>query len=936
MQYPLKNIITTVLCIACSSLLFAQKLQQDPKLVKGELKNGFKYYLYPADSKSQQTALQLFVNAGSLQENEDQRGLAHFVEHMAFNGSKNFPKNEVITFLESLGVKFGADLNAHTSYDETIYKITIDTKDEQNLNKAISIVADWAFHLSFDSLEIEKERGIVIEEWRTKQGASSRMSDQYLPLIFNNSRYAERKPIGTLDVLHHFRRPTIVNFYTTWYRPQLMGIGIVTNQDLKKTEKLIKEVFGKAKNPKHAPKREAYYLPAHADTLYSILTDKEATTIDFSYVTKIPADKGVRTMEEFESSLKRSFVNNLVKKRFERLSQLQNDFKEGSMSLSDLLLHSGISSGGTTLYEDNIKDGIYKYLLENERIRRYGFTNSEIEDFRTQFVAQIKRGLESRDETVNATGLLADMKNNFFTDATLMDRKYRQETALKVQAAIDSADLVQYLKQSLITGNTVIMLSGPERLKDQLPTKAQLQELFNTIRSAQIPVWKDQISVPDQLLKNTPVAGKITDSTFIKEVGLRKWVLSNGINVYLRPSSGRKDHIQLTGFRKGGIIALDTTDYVNAVYAKNIIGASGAGDFTRQALTKYLLGNSASATFVLSQNREGVAASANMKDIKTMFELLYLKWTQPRADKAVFDNIKKRSVEATQNRKYTPTAEYNKQISRKIGSDDTEASEIDADRLQKELQFDRILDVYHKRFGSARDFEFVIIGDFNPDSIKNDVETYLGGLPGTAIDHTQRIPNYSLKDDSDILMYAGEAEKATVNLFYQTTDLNYSVREIMENTLMEEVLKVKLRKNLREEQSGVYGVGVSTSATSFPTPLMRTRVTFTCEPARTDFLIGQVGVELDKIAKDPSYFKEELANIKVQLKQDYKKQYEKETFWSAELRNHLYYNFSNWDYFTKYDELLDNITGSDISNRIKSKVIGASRVKAILLPETNK
>ncbi|SUJ25850.1 Uncharacterised protein [Sphingobacterium spiritivorum] len=216
------------------------------------------------------------------------------------------------------------------------------------------------------------------------------------------------------------------------------------------------------------------------------------------------------------------------------------------------------------------------------------------------------------------------------------------------------------------------------------------------------------------------------------------------------------------------------------------------------------------------------------------------------------------------------------------------------------------------------------------------METYLGGLPGTTIDHTQRIPNYSLKDDSDILMYAGEAEKATVNLFYQTTDLNYSVREIMENTLMEEVLKVKLRKNLREEQSGVYGVGVSTSATSFPTPLMRTRVTFTCEPARTDFLIGQVGVELDKIAKDPSYFKEELANIKVQLKQDYKKQYEKETFWSAELRNHLYYNFSNWDYFTKYDELLDNITGSDISNRIKSKVIGASRVKAILLPETNK
>lgn len=290
--------LLTVLLVSMG-FLQAQNLKQDPKLLRGKLKNGFQYFIYPNNTNNQQTAIQLFVNAGSLQEEDNQLGLAHFVEHMAFNGSKHYPKNEVITYLESLGVKFGADLNAHTSYDETVYKITINSKTNENLEKALDIVSDWAFNLSFDSLEIEKERGIIIEEWRTKEGLSARLSDQTLPLIFANSRYGDRKPIGTLDILRHFQRPTLVDFYQKWYRPNLMGLAVVTNQDPKVVEKMVKKLFGRAKNRKPEAKRIAYSLANHADTLVNIYTDKEANTIDFSYIGILPASKSLKTEADF-------------------------------------------------------------------------------------------------------------------------------------------------------------------------------------------------------------------------------------------------------------------------------------------------------------------------------------------------------------------------------------------------------------------------------------------------------------------------------------------------------------------------------------------------------------------------------------------------------------------------------------------------------------
>ncbi|MFD2554250.1 M16 family metallopeptidase [Sphingobacterium tabacisoli] len=930
----MRNTITVFLLLLGllpNAPLFGQKLEQDPKLVKGRLKNGFTYYIYPNTTGSKQSSIQLFVKAGSLQESEEQRGLAHFVEHMAFNGSKNYPKNEVITYLESLGVKFGADLNAYTSYDQTVYKIDVNTEHPEQLHKAVDIVADWAFELSFDSLEIERERGVIIEEWRTKQGAAARLSEQYLPLVFYNSRYAQRQPIGTLDVLQHFAHPTIKRFYSDWYRPELMAVAIVSNQDVKQVEQYVKKQFGSARNPKKAPKRDLYSLPPHADTLYSIATDKEESEVDFAYITKLPALTAINQESKIYQQQLQSFVNGLSKKRFERLQQQNSDFRSGSMSSTSFMPGIAVALGGASLYEDAIHSGIKQYLYEQARIRQHGFTQAEIDDYRKEYIAQYERS-KNNSSHLSPVTLLGWMKDDFYEGHTLMDRSKRSDILFHLQQRIDSTVLLQSIKDQAIQGNTVIMLTGPDRVKSRFPTEQKLRNWSDSINRLQIPVWHDEISIPGKLLSQTPVAGNIVEKRYIPEIDVYQWTLSNQTTVYLKQSSNRKNHVQLTGFRRGGFSVIDSSDYINALFSKDIIAASGAGDFSRRALSKYLLGNSATAMLVWSKYREGVAANANSKDLKTMFELLYLKWTQPRVDRDVFDMHKRKTIETLKKQSHSPSLDYNKLIAQKIGAD-SEEDNYDETRLQQELRYDALVPVFQKRFASAAGFDFVLVGDFQLDSITPYILTYLGGLPNQAQLAQESTPKaLSEGENADIRMTAGDTDKATVNMIYQNTAIEHDYPQILVYELLQEILKVKLRENLREKHSGVYGVSVNTSSTAIPSALFRTRIAFTCAPLRSQFLMQQVDQEIQHIASNPAYFAQELENIKRQLILTYDKQKDKETFWSAELRNHLYNGYKDWSYFTQYSEMLEKITADTISTAVQSLILQGKTVRAILSP----
>lgn len=917
-----------------SSLAFGQTLKQDPNLIKGKLANGFTYYIYK-DSKAKTTStLRLFLNAGSLQEEDDQLGLAHFIEHMAFNGTKHYSKNDVIEFLESKGVKFGADLNAHTSFDETVYKISINTEDEKNLEKSIDIMGDWAFGVTFDPKEIDKERGVVIEEWRSKQGADNRLREQYLPVLFNKSRYAERLPIGKVAILKSFTRQRIVDFYNTWYRPDLMSIAIVTSIDPAKVEAYIKKEFEPYQAKSKAP-RVFYELPKHQDTLFSILTDKEARTIELSFYNKIKSTGSIKTEADYQAQLTRSFFNALVKNRFNRVSQLQNNFKEGSLSISDVVLKNGVVAGGVSLFHDQINDGIAHYLTEMQRIIRFGFTKDEIEKLRNEYVQQVKRGA-AEDKTTAETYLNA-MHDDFYDGSTMISRTERNRLALKYAPQIDSVAVLNYLKSKMTTGNTVVLLTAPEKDVANIPSEAMLKKLFAQARNQKVTPWVDQVTVPSKLLEKEPTAGKVVKEDKINEVGVIKWSLSNGAIVYIKPTKEKKDYLTMSGFRNGGIFALDSTQFVTAQFVKPVTGLSGAGAFSRRALTQYLTGNSASATLVLSTSREGVVTSSDWKDVKTMFSLMYLKWMYPNADQVTFEQAKRQTLESLANAKLSPNYAYNKEITKMLKGDDDFPSDLSAERIQKELKFDQIIPIFKSRFGSAKDFQFVIVGDFSLDSIKPLVEQYIGGLPGGDYSKGFKYKGPIGGDEAkDVLVYAGSAPKTTVNLFYQSNNVKYAYPDIIIQTLLQEVLKVKLRLNLREENSGVYGVGVSVSSTNIPSPLIRSRISFTAAPESADFLIKQAEAEIRKVATDPNYFVSDLVNIKLQQIESYKKQKDKNLFWSSALRNQFYYGFADYKYFTDYENMVNAITPAQVSAFAQKYLIETPGIKAVLMPEKSK
>lgn len=908
----------------------AQKLKQDPKLIKGRLKNGFTYYIYPNNNPPQQSVLRLFVNAGSLQEEEDQQGLAHFVEHMAFNGTKNYSRNEVISFLESKGVKFGADLNAHTSFDETVYKIAINTSDPANMEKAIDIMADWAFNVTFDSLEIEKERGVVIEEWRSKQGAENRLRDQYLPVLFHQSRYAQRMPIGKVDILRHFSRKRIVDFYEKWYRPELMAIAVVTDMDPKLVEQYIRKQFGGHTN-RSKDKRLYYSLPLHNDTLVSVVTDKEATATELSFFTKMPALNNINTEQSFKQYLFRIFLNNLSKNRFARIGQLNDEFKSGSLSVTNFTLKNAVLGGGVSLFNNQVEEGIGAYLTEMERIIRFGYTSEEIGKLKKEYVQQLQKSAES-DKTLSAT--YADVISaDFFEGNTVISKEEKLRLVTKYLPEIDSANLLKQFQLLRKKGNTILLVTASEQEKAQLPDEPELRRMFATVQSQNIDPWRDFVYVPEKLLLKEPTPGRVVAEKEFKEVGVKEWTLSNGAKVYLKHSEEQKNNLMLSGFREGGIYAIDSSKYISALFTKNILAASGAGDFNRRALSQYLAGNSASATLVLSNSREGVVAGAELKDMKTMFQLLYLKWTSPRVDSAVFTQTLRRAAESADNSRLSPAYSYTRSISRLLAGDDYISDTITSERIRRELKMEDILPVFNSRFKSAKGFQFVIVGNYKEDSLKPLIEQYLGGLPGGDFPS-----GYVYKGASgggaeeDIVMYAGEAPRSTVNLFFQSGDIKYDYPAIIQQELLQEVLKVKLRLNLREENSGVYGVSVAISSTNKPAALIRSRINFTCAPESAMFLTSQAKQEIEKIANDPAYFAAELERIKIQLADQHKKQVSKNSFWSAGLRNHFYHGFTGWEYFNNYEKLLNQVTAQQVAAFANKYLVQTPCIKAVLLP----
>jgi zinc protease len=926
------------LCLFASVLqpVSAGELKQDKKLVKGKLSNGLTYYIYPNDYPKGEAVYRLFIKSGSVYEDEPQRGLAHFLEHMAFNGIRHFPGDGIVRFLESKGAKFGKDLNAHTSFNETVYKLQLPAHDPGLVDTTLTILADWAGNLLLDSAEIEKERGVIFSEWLSKTGPKNDVQEALLMEILNSSRYSQRIVIGDTGVIKHFPHPLLREYYRTWYRPDLMAVAVAGDVDPAVVEKLIQSKFSYLKTYKKKPAR-SYTIPDYREEKYLIIHHESLDKVEFMAIQLFNPFPPVRRERDYAVYLQRTLLNRLLKERFNRLSFNHPAYAKASIGISDFLNTKGLFTMSAELIPGKIDAGIQSVTESLEQIRRYGFTSLEIKKEKQRYYNQIKRKAQAKSPT-ESMNFMNDIYADFFKEYKIVS--FDEEFRLLQQyiGQIDSVALVRAINKLIVPQKTHYLITSFDKAVAELPSEARFLSDMKALRNRSLPAYAQHPDIPENLLASEPLPGTIIQRTAIKDIDAEAVALSNGSTVIFKRMSSDRNKMMLTAFREGGLYALDSTDFVSGIFAGSIIPASGAGKFSRDALSYYLAGNTASVRFLIEKTRNGVVGGCDLDDMETMFRLLYLKWMYPVVDNKVYQQAKEKAIDSYRQANKTDADRYYRELSNLLQGENYTNRELSDTIISGELQKDRLLPVFNHAFGSAAGYTFVIIGDCVFDDIKDFVTTYIGSLPSgaPATDYVYRggtIPRQPLVFDRA----AGDSPKAHVSLVFQQDTLDKDFRMYdLEGDIMKAVLRTKLLKKLREDMGMVYSVSVSASATLHPAPLSRQTITFVTQAQQVDLLIDETLNQLRAMQSDPQSFEAELNDVKKNLLKEMSLNKQKNTFWSSFIRNMIFNHETNWRYVDDYAEIVQNITVHDIASVIDNRLLKTPMIRASLYPKESK
>lgn len=909
----------------------AQQLKQNPDLLVDTLANGLTYYLYKTDQVKNKAIFRLFIKVGSLQENDRQRGLAHFMEHMAFNGTTNFPGNSIVDFLERKGAKFGHDLNAHTSYAETVYKLQLPSDNRSLVDSTLTILADWSNGIVLDSVEIEKERGVVLSEWLSKQNATQKTQNAFLNLLLNNSRYTARKVIGDTATLRNFKRKDILDFYEKWYDPNIMGIAIAGDIEIDDVKTLIEDKF--AKIPTNHTKPQTYSIDSFEKANFEVVTDKGTKNTELIGVQLIEPYRDIQTENDFYKYLNKNVLNDLFKERFANLSFSNPSYTDASISIGNYFPVKGALMTSVELKESAIEEGIQAYFYHVEQIFNYGFTQLEIEKVKKQLLKQLEVTSQKTKETSPGV-MIKEMYQNFFYGNAIITKEEEFRLTKKYLQQIDSLTLKNELANIYKPQATHYLLTANNSLRDKLPTATTLENLRKINLEEVKPFFRD-LYVPETLLTTQPKAGYIVSEKPLAEIDATEYMLSNGVRLVYKQTDLDKDKIILSGFRKGGYYSLKKKDYINGIYSTPIISLSGYGAFTREALSQYLAGNSAKATMLADKTRTGFYASSNLNDKQTLFELLYLKWTSPKVDSALFSQVKNRTIESKKNEKLSPSQLFSKEIKKHLRKEDYVTKPLSAKAIAKKLQVDEVITTYNHFFGNANGYTIVLISDKPFNYFKNEIEEYIAALPSgkTKVDYRYAFKN-KLKKDQTVIRNTGDSPKASVSLVYQQSEkINSLSNRDLEDVVVKDILRSLLLKKLREDMGAVYSVSVSASSATQPSVLSRQSISFLCEPQRAEELIKTTDELIQQIVNKEISIQEDLSKVKTNLLKMDNLLRQKNTYWTKVIREHYFNNYKDWSAVKNYQDKVKALDETTIINRIKASFIDAPRVKAVLYPE---
>ncbi len=900
----------------------------DPDVKVGKLPNGLTYYIRKNVEPKNRAELRLVIRAGSVLENDNQQGLAHFMEHMEFNGTKNFPKNELVNFLQSSGVRFGADLNAYTGFDETVYQLPVPTDSANVFNKAFQILEDWAHNATIDPAEVDKERGVILEERRLGRGAGQRMRDKYFPALLNDSQYAKRLPIGTEQVLTTFKPETLRQFYKDWYRPDLMAVIAVGDFDMKQVEGIIREKFGRIPAVTTRKPRTEYEIPAHKDTKVVIVTDPEQPNTVVQVIYKRPEIKE-KTLNDLRESIKRGLFNTMIGNRIQELTQRADPpFLGGYSNYSDFLGNLDAFTSIAVAKEGNVEKAIRAVLDENARVKQFGFTATELARAKQEFMTNVEQAYSERDKT-RSVNYVNEYVQNFTDKAPYTSIDFYYNFLKREQDGIKLAEVNSLVDQFIHNDNRAVIVMAPEKEKAKLPTVAQILSYVDDAGKG-LTAYEDK-TLNSPLLAKQPTGSPVVSEKPVKDIGVTEWTLKNGVRVVLKPTNFKNDQILFSASSFGGTSLYDLKDFMSARFSSTLTAMGGTGEYNQIQLGKFLSGKQVSVFPYVGELSEGINGSAAPKDLETALQLLYSYFTQPRKDADVVKGFLSNQRSSLQNQINTPTPAkvFQDTVSVTLGNNNPRRQPLKPEDLD-EIDLDRALKIYQERFANAGDFTFYFVGNFSEDKLKPLVEKYLGGLPST--DKAEKFNDLGIrapKGQISKTVYKGLDPKSSVQLIY-SGDLTWSPETATQLDALAEVLEIKLIEKLREEESGVYGVGASAAYAKYPVPRYTFRINFGCAPENVEKLIAKTQ-ELINDLKQKGALPADIAKFKAETRRETELQLKDNQFWLGYLQNQ-YYNGDAPDEVLHESEQLSKVTVESTKDAA-NQYFGSNLIRLVLMPE---
>ena len=932
----MKKLILCIMVLALSLVAVAQQPQPlpiDSAVRVGKLENGLTYYIRHNEYPKQRAEFHIAQAVGATMEEDHQNGLAHFLEHMAFNGTQHFAGKGIIEYFESIGVNFGGNINAYTSLDETVYRLSeVPTVREGIIDSALLVMHDWACGLLLLEEEIDNERGVIREEWRTGAQANRRMWKAINPLKYPGSQYAKRDVIGDTAVINNFTYDALRDYYKKWYGPDNQAIIVVGDIDVDEIEQKIKDLWADVPARENRGERPLYSVDDNTEPIVAIVRDKEAqyTRIEMEFK-KPQLPKALRgTDMAYLQSLAIELVCDMFNNRLSELAMKPEATFVGAGSYYGELVKEKDAFVAIYLAKQGQEVAAYKDLLTQlEKMRRYGFTNVELDRVKKETLAAYEKSYNERN-TVRNIMYAQECIRHYLSDEPIPGIAWEYE---KVQQLLPmlSVDILNQIAQNLVTDeNLIISFQAPEDENVVIPTETEAVELLAAVKNEEIEAPVEE-AIRENLVETAPKAGKIKKTAFIESLGAIEWTLSNGVRVVVKPTEFKQDEILFQGVSKGGASLVATEDLPSSMLASTIVDFSGLADMSMTDLQKALTGKNVSHSASINNNTEIVSGSSTVKDLETLLQLNYLSFTAPRRDEEAYQTLVSVLNSQLANRDKNPKAAFSDSIQMMANNHSPRTVLQDLAWLEK-VNLDKALEIYKARFANPADFVFTFVGNVDPEdeAFQKLVCTWLGGLKTTkkkenVRDNGVRAPQGINKNYFTRSM---ETKTASNRIQYTSYHMPYTLANDLNMEMIGRILSTRYLESIREREGGSYGVGCSGMMDIMPVPCARLIMQFDTDPEKQEKLMSIIHEEVMTIVENGPLAKD-LQKEKESMLKDFQEDLEKNSYWRQALD--IYYRFGI-NYITDYKAAVEAITAETVQATLKKLVESGNVFEVVMLP----